>query len=204
MTRRIRQAEAERGLPRTPVVALTASALKGESERCLAAGIDDYLAKPAGVAALASTLARWLPHTAPLVAAVDPPTVVAPAGATATDGAPAPAALEPGVLQSLLGNDPEAMRAVLEDFMQSLADDLLELDKAVAAQDLHGIARQAHRIKGAALSVGAGELSRSAAALEAAARAAREWAGFDRSLLGLGPVVAKLRNAVGELETGER
>ena len=51
------------GRARTPIVALTASALKGEAERCLAAGMDDYLAKPVGIPSLVTMLGRWLPHT---------------------------------------------------------------------------------------------------------------------------------------------
>ena len=64
LARTIREEEARSGQPRTPIVALTASALKGEAERCLAAGMDDYMAKPVSIPTMGACLQRWLPHTA--------------------------------------------------------------------------------------------------------------------------------------------
>jgi CheY-like chemotaxis protein/anti-sigma regulatory factor (Ser/Thr protein kinase) len=61
LTRRLRQLEAERGLPRTPVIALTASAMPGELERCQEAGMDDFLAKPLELEVLQRCLEKWLP-----------------------------------------------------------------------------------------------------------------------------------------------
>ncbi|MBX3012552.1 MAG: response regulator [Caldilineaceae bacterium] len=62
VTRYIRQQEEERGT-HLPIIAMTAQAMKGDQERCLAAGMDDYLSKPVRLADLGKTLARWLPES---------------------------------------------------------------------------------------------------------------------------------------------
>jgi signal transduction histidine kinase/CheY-like chemotaxis protein len=60
-TRQIRELELA-GRPRTPIIAVTANAMGGDRERCLAAGMDDYLAKPVTMAALDEVLRKWLPQ----------------------------------------------------------------------------------------------------------------------------------------------
>jgi len=62
-TRRIRSVEGNS--ERTPIIAVTASAMKSDAERCLAAGMDDYLSKPLSLKVMAATLDRWVPAAGP-------------------------------------------------------------------------------------------------------------------------------------------
>jgi len=194
---RIREEERQRGLPRTPVIALTASALKGEAERCLAAGMDDYLAKPVAVATLAATLQRWLPHTVPDAPADTRAGDEANAAAALSAGGfpqleEAPPLLDFGVLHELSGGDEGETGAVLRDFLDATAQDVGQLAHCREAGDIPAIARQAHKIKGAARLVGASELARAAADLEAAGQAG-EWSGIL-------PLVAQVETAAERLK----
>ncbi|MGN6111553.1 MAG: response regulator [Luteimonas sp.] len=177
LARRIRAEEHARAAAgphaaRTPIVALTASALKGEAERCLAAGMDDYLAKPVSIAALADTLRRWLPHATGL----DADAAGAPGASPPLPQLDHPPPLDPSVIEALTGGNGADARAVLADFLASTGQDLAEVDAARNAGDLPGLARQAHKLKGASRMVGALELAWCAEQLETAARDG-DWSG---------------------------
>jgi len=178
LARRIRAEESARNLPHTPIVALTASALKGEAERCLASGMDDYLAKPVSIASLAATLGRWLPHA---LAMEDPGRAHAgpaeDAGRAASGAFPQldhPPPLDPSVVDGLTRGNAAEARTLLGEFLSSTGEDLAVADAARNAGDLDALARQAHKVKGASRMVGALELAQCAEALELAARAA-DW-----------------------------
>jgi HPt (histidine-containing phosphotransfer) domain-containing protein len=208
LARAIREEEALRGLAHTPIVALTASALKGEAERCLDAGMDDYMAKPVGIATLGACLQRWLPHTAvaPMPAAQGASIQAANneralALATGLPQLADPPTLDPAVLADLTGGDPAEVRALLADFLASTDDDLAQLERLRESGDLHGLTRQAHKIKGAARLVGAQELAAAAAQLESAGRGG-DWASVLPLAVDVATAVERLRLDVAERHQG--
>ena len=156
----IREHEAEHDLPRTPVLALTANVMQGEPERCLQAGMDDFIGKPTTIPFLASKLHRWLPHldwpvTEPSVA------VAAPEAQAGGD------VLDVGVLSELTAGDRALADEVLDDFVAESRSDLATLREVAESGVADDVRRQAHRINGASRMVGAREVAISRAASSA-------------------------------------
>jgi signal transduction histidine kinase/CheY-like chemotaxis protein/HPt (histidine-containing phosphotransfer) domain-containing protein len=141
----IRRAEA--GGRRTPIIALTARAMEGDRDRCLAAGMDDYLSKPVTVDDLRRVVGRWLP---------------------AGHAASPPFALDPLRLEDLrsLGDD-SFVRDLLRSWLDHTADDLDRLDAALRRGDAAALRTVAHRLKGGSGSVGAQAMAELCDRLEA-------------------------------------
>jgi signal transduction histidine kinase/HPt (histidine-containing phosphotransfer) domain-containing protein/FixJ family two-component response regulator len=158
----IRRHEAEVGAPRTPIMALTANVMQGEPQRCRAAGMDDFAAKPITIPLLAAKLLEWLPHLG-----VPAPTVEEAEGARSDGGAGR--ALDATMLDELTGGDGALAAAILRDFVASSTADLQRLGEALDEGDLEEVRRQAHRVKGACGVVGATQLAQVAARIESAA-----------------------------------
>jgi signal transduction histidine kinase/HPt (histidine-containing phosphotransfer) domain-containing protein/ActR/RegA family two-component response regulator len=163
LARRIRARERETDAARTPIVALSANVMTGEPNRCRAAGMNDFAAKPTTIPALASRLQRWLPH-------LDWPVLDAqPASAFATGAPPAAGRrpmLDAATLDALTGGDTDLAECIVEDFLQTSRDDLRALHEALEACDVPEVRRHAHRIKGAARIVGARDIERAAEQIE--------------------------------------
>jgi PAS domain S-box-containing protein len=136
--RELRRREMEQGSPRQAVVALTAHAAMGEREKCLAAGMDDYLTKPVTWVSLAEILARWL-------------------GILGSETEQLPA-LERGVADVAwdktaalkgLGGDEELLGDMIISFLTEMPKQLSAIQIAQERDELPALADAAHAIKGA-------------------------------------------------------
>ena len=146
-----------------PIVAVTAHALAGERERCLAAGMDDYLTKPLRTRDLEAMVRTWAGPGAEGVRER------AAAGDAAT--APAPARPPEEASQVLarvreMTDDDDTAREVVDLFLSGAADGLRELRRGEEAGDATAVLRAAHKIKGSARNVGAEELAALAERME--------------------------------------
>jgi two-component system, sensor histidine kinase and response regulator len=139
-TRVIRRREEQTGR-RTPIIALTAHALEGDREKCLAAGMDDYLSKPLRRHTIQDVLGRLLEF----------------APADDTTGGTASEIFDPAPLHEI--GDPETEAALATMFLDQSAQRLPAMREAITSADaerLHGLA---HGLKGSAATVGATRMS---------------------------------------------
>ena len=174
-TRQIRQSERQAGKTRPlPILALTANALVGDRQRCLEAGMTDYLKKPLDRGQLLDSLERLLPEAEPDAAAGTAPqqangaaTIDKPTPAAQSDAAPAWNCA--AVAERFMG-DWDFIMTLLGKFDQQAEADLKQLEKHVAERDAEQTSLIAHRLKGAAASLSAAALAGAAARLEAIGR----------------------------------
>jgi CheY-like chemotaxis protein/HPt (histidine-containing phosphotransfer) domain-containing protein len=173
-TRRIRELEVGH---RTPIIALTANAMRGDQERCEAAGMDGFLTKPIEVERLSDILARF--------GMARPATAAETASAHATEAAlasvigaaptPQPEVSPPidlARVNEITGDDVEFAHELLTTFLASSEAQLKEIAAAISASDREALARAAHKLKGACANVYAHELRTISLSLETLAASA--------------------------------
>ena len=159
---------------RKPIIAFTANALKEESDRCKAVGMDDYLTKPVQLTTLEAALDRWLGRSRPDSAAPLPEPQRTPVDSDA--------------LARLVGDDPIVLDEFFADFVRTALQAGVALEGAVQAGDRRQAGAVAHRLKASARAVGAMRLGDLCADLESVA------AGADDAALGaaLFPIQAEM------------
>ncbi len=176
-TRRWREHEAATGATRLPIIAMTANAMAGDRQRCLDAGMDDYLSKPIVRDNLQACLQRWCqtamppkPASAPL--APSPMQAAPPAHAPSEDIAQTatPPVLDREVLDELREIAGSETANIIDVFLDDTAPLVRKLQEAAVAPDLDQLRELAHSLKSASANVGAMALSAAARRVELAAR----------------------------------
>lgn len=170
-TRTIRENEKASGGDRIPIIAMTANAMVGDKEKCLDAGMDDYMSKPLNRHVLEETIKKWLN---------------AKSGGTAVKRRPASKPASPvSALPQVPDGEGVVDETILQDLVDIMGDEFLELlevyledsPKAVASleqaasnNDLRALVAPAHSLKSTSANLGATRLSELAKALEHGAR----------------------------------
>jgi signal transduction histidine kinase/HPt (histidine-containing phosphotransfer) domain-containing protein/ActR/RegA family two-component response regulator len=154
-TRQIRDPSSKMMNHQVPIIAMTAHALQGDRERCLASGMNDYVSKPLSARDLSEVLARWLPS------ADDKPGALHEIEALLPISAPPVVFDREGMLDRLT-NDEHLSHLVVDAFLDDIPRQIETLRRCLNESDANGVARQAHLLKGAAANVG-GEALRAVA-----------------------------------------
>ncbi len=147
------------------VIAMTANALTGAREECLAVGMNDYISKPISLAGLAAVLDRWV---IPMSRSHKSETVMmGPDGSAVKECSSVPSiALAPRIpppidrdrLMEISMGDPEIAREILSIFVDGIPEYLEALDRAIGDHNVQEVYRRAHQIKGASANAGVLEM----------------------------------------------
>jgi len=174
-TGRWRAHEAENKLPRLPIIAMTANAMAGDRQRCLDAGMDDYLSKPISRSQLHTCLQAYMPSPQ---ATTVPPMSIENESNTAIGHAPAQALPEPinapvlerEVLDELFEIAGDEINAIIEVFLAETPRMVQQLQDAASISDVPRMGELAHSLKSSSANLGALALSEAARRLEHEAR----------------------------------
>jgi CheY-like chemotaxis protein len=167
-TAAIRQDEQARPGPgarrRLPIIAVTAVAIKGAREQCLACGMDDFLNKPVVPESVAGVLERWL--------AAPDDDATGPTDQAAGPGEPEDESIDARALDALRELDPEGGDAlitqVVGDFSNEVSPRFRTMQQAIARGDVTTLLKELHAVAGCASIVGATQVERLARSLETA------------------------------------
>ncbi len=146
------------------IVAMTAHAMQGDRDKCIASGMDDYLAKPIRPKDVREVIEKWGAQagSAPAVAAAPKvePVVAPPAAAPVAPAAPVEdPPVEMSRLIDLTEGNPESMRELADMYFTQTTKQLGELQTAIAANNTSAVAHLAHSCKGASATLGMGKFA---------------------------------------------
>ena len=146
-----------------PIIAVTANAMQGDRERCLASGMDAYLAKPIKLEDVRVTLARWIQSPA---SAESDKNAVQSAGPLSEGRA----IFDPSQMLQNIGGDQDLLLQLVDLFLERQADMMSQIRQALSLGDAVTVERAAHTLKGTAGNLCAPEVVLAAGRLEAVGR----------------------------------
>jgi PAS domain S-box-containing protein len=156
-----------------PIIAMTAHAMKGDRERCLEAGMDDYVSKPVKPSDLYAALERTVPRGAGREPAPAVPATIVPAAPVPMAGGADDPPVDRAQLLERLEGDTSLMEEIIHLYHESCPDLVNDLKDSAARRDAGAIYRAAHSLKGMVAHFGAPAATQALIDIEAMGRAGR-------------------------------
>ena len=157
--------------PHVPIIALTANALQGDRDKCLKAGMDDYLSKPIQPQQLAKILAKWLPETASLLTT---PTLETSMQSPRNDSSDSDCINHTTLKDIKMLGGSEFLQTMVHKFVEDALQCVTLIEQALDSQDFAQIEETAHGLKGISRNIGADTLAQVASDLEKACQQGNE------------------------------
>jgi len=149
---------------RIPIIAMTAHAMKGDREKCIASGMDDYTPKPINPQEVLEKIEKWTGAERSAPAAETASEVSGKDQLPDSKEETQPLDFEKALERAM--GDKEFLKMLLEGFIQELPGQIESIKAAIAGADASGLTEEAHKIKGAAANLSACEISEAAKSLE--------------------------------------
>ena len=170
---------------KVPIVAMTANAMKGDREKCLEAGMDDYISKPVSAKAVAEVIEKWIK---PVENITDQTRITQIASDDSN-------IFDPKIIMENLMDDKELAGSIIEIFLLDIPVQIKNLQEYLDCSKKEDVERQAHTIKGASANVGAHGLQKLAFKMEKAGKAG-DLANIQKDMPLLSTRFEELKNAM--------
>ena len=200
LTESVRNSKRDRE-SRIPIIAITASVLKNEIDRCYASGMDDFLPKPLEMKKLRKMLQKWMPASSndrSAKEAIDDTPMDGSDQSDIQESSDGP--IDPSALKSIFGDDDETFIEILSDFVEPSKSNVEEIEAGYSSRSIADVASAAHKLKSSARSVGANELADICQTLETAGKA-NDWDSVDKTMPNLPDAINKVIQYIQDLSS---
>ena len=188
----------ERKLERFPIIAITASVLEAEIQRCLQSGMDEVLAKPLEMPKLKAALTKWMPVSNASEILLKKEIDSEPGGVLETVSGDEDCPIDPSALKDVFGDDEETFKEILNEFVDPATSNIDEINAAYSNRSAADVAAAAHKLKSSSRAVGAHELADLCLDLESAGKS-EDWVSIDQNQPRLKEVIDQVVSYINHL-----